>query len=128
MKNKKRLVFNCACGCGRQTATLHEIVPGSGNRDICIDYNIQLPLCMDCHTVAHLRSLLAGNSPLEEFTKKQNGTVAGLDNELIQGYLFGILGVDMYAVLRALSPSNSKEYLEEIKDSCKIIIMSFAIC
>ena len=125
MKNKKKIIFNCACGCGRQTATLHEIIPGSGNRDICIEYNIQLPLCSLCHTVAHLRFLLNEYSPLLKFTKKINNDIK-LDNTLIQEYLFSILDVDMYAVLRALSPSNTKEYLVKIKDDCHKVIMSFA--
>ena len=128
MKNKKKIIFNCACGCGRQTITLHELIPGNGNRKICEDYNIQLPLCIYCHTVAHLRFLRNDFSPLLKFTKKQNGTELKLDNELIKKNLFEILNVDMYSTLKAMSPGNSREYLDQIKYICLQGIMSFQAC
>lgn len=50
--NKPRTVYRCAI-CGKQTQTLHEIIFGRGNRHICIKYNVQAPLCIDCHPQAH---------------------------------------------------------------------------
>jgi len=37
------------------TETLHEIVFGHGNRQVCIDNSIQVPLCQRCHAIAHGR-------------------------------------------------------------------------
>ena len=125
MKNKPKKIYNCGCGCDRQTVTFHELIPGSANRTICEDHNIQLPLCVDCHTVAHLRPLLSGYSPLQEFVKEGSDA---LNNIAIQEHLFSILGVDMYEAWRAFSPSRSKKYLVEMKDICAESIKRFEIC
>ena len=52
---KKRGMFCCICH-RRKPAVLHEIFPGSFRRGLCVEYNIQAPLCVDCHNSAHGRS------------------------------------------------------------------------
>jgi len=35
--------------CGRTYASLHEIYAGTGRRQLCIKYKLQVPLCIYCH-------------------------------------------------------------------------------
>lgn len=53
MKNEHKIAWRC-CVCGSPTSTLHEIHFGRGCRDTCIKYHVQVPLCMTCHTTAHM--------------------------------------------------------------------------
>jgi len=38
--------------CRRPAADLHEIWGGRGIRQVCIKYNLQVPLCRECHNEA----------------------------------------------------------------------------
>ena len=57
MKKDNNKVYRCACGCGGHTSVLHEIIfgcrgrKGGNNRDICIEYNVQVPLTGICPTI-----------------------------------------------------------------------------
>ncbi len=52
MKPNKNITYYCSL-CGAYTSTLHEIIYGSLFRQISIDYNVQLPLCQNCHHGVH---------------------------------------------------------------------------
>ena len=52
MKNTKHIIFRCV-ECKKQTQTLHEIFFGHGCRKISVEYNLQVPLCEDCHRKPH---------------------------------------------------------------------------
>jgi hypothetical protein len=54
MKNKHNIMWQCAMPkCSNNTSTLHECFPGRMNRDYCIKYHIQVPLCPTCHYDVH---------------------------------------------------------------------------
>lgn len=39
--------------CGTPNAERHEVYPGTGTRQICIDEGFQVDLCPDCHRAVH---------------------------------------------------------------------------
>lgn len=39
--------------CNNPAVTLHELWSGHGIRDIAIAYDLQTPVCFDCHSKAH---------------------------------------------------------------------------
>jgi len=52
MKNDKHITFRCV-ECKAQTQTLHEIFFGTHAREISVEYNLQVPLCAECHMKPH---------------------------------------------------------------------------
>lgn len=95
MKYKKhRILYKCAL-CNVHTVTLHELVPGRGNKDVCVKFNIQLPLCVECHKLAH-----------SDVAKE------------IRSRLFSELCVDEFKAVRGVHTKKARWYLYEIKDHC----------
>ena len=114
MINDKKTTWHCAV-CNRYTNVLHEAFFGSSLRKISIEYDLQVPLCPICHTVAHTRDLLHGCTPLAEMRNKN-----GLDKKMIQSYLCDKLGIDRDRTSLAVNRMNDEdiEYLEKISKKC----------
>ena len=115
-----RILYRCA-GCGTHTTTLHELVPGHGNRKICEHYNVQLPLCPYCHLAAHNRH---GEIPKEI---KKIGFQEKTVNQIIGCYenIFGMY----FSHIRAEVISTKKErpLLESHKSIFAQIIKSYEV-
>ena len=105
MKNTKGHRFYCAI-CQDICDSLHELVPGRGNRKVCIEYNIQLPLCVVCNSVQ---------------------MVHGQHSKEWRNKLFEILGIDEYKAVQAIHNKNKREYLEKVKEKCEKRILSFLV-
>lgn len=105
MKGKKGILFYCVI-CNRICDSLHEIIFGRGNRDVCIKYNIQAPLCAVCNSsaIAH-----------------------GPDAMTYRHFLLvEFLQVDPARVVAEVrDPHSKREYLAEIKDHCKRQILKY---
>lgn len=52
MKYNPSITYYCF-ECGSFTSSLHELIFGNLYRQISIEYNIQVPLCVDCHHQYH---------------------------------------------------------------------------
>lgn len=100
---KPRGTFQCAI-CQRPTTKLHELVPGRGNRQVCVDYNVQLPLCLDHHLLAH--------SPESKKWRTE---------------LFTILNIDEDKTVQAVHNKHNRNYLEFMKDRCGKKINSYLL-
>ena len=124
MKNNKKTLWTCACGCNRATTTLHEIMHGWSARKISIKYNLQVPLHPTCHAVAHTRELLTGYTPLLKLRSE-----SGLDKKLIQSHLCDAIGIDRDRTSLAVNRMNDEdvEYLEKISKKCCIAIDNMRI-
>lgn len=119
--------YRCAV-CSRKADELHEVIFGNGNRLICINYNIQVPLCRCCHFVSHGRKLLQGYSPLQKYIKIElNGTNC-IDQHAIKEYfVYDILGLDYYDVAIAIRDKRKRQYLEDNKEHCLEMIKKFEV-
>jgi len=111
MKNKGTL-YHCAI-CQRHTTTYHEVFFGS-LRKKSEKFNIQIPICIFCHSKAHGRKYLDFPSPL-------SGT-----QEAIQRTLCGILMID-YRKTKSALMSRFSGYLDEVTDQCAEIIRSYEV-
>ena len=105
---KDGTVYNCVIS-DMPTDKLHELVPGSGNRSICIDYNIQVPLIPALHMTAHGR----GN--------KSDGTYSAQSYSQKQMFekLCEIMDIDPIKTWRGVKEISQRGYLEEIKEHCR---------
>ena len=119
MINKHNIMWRCPCG--RNTNILHEIFYGTSARKISIEYNIQIPLCPVCHTVAHTRELLNGFSPLLACRTKD-----GLNKVMIQTKLCDKLGINRNKTSLAVN-TYDLYYLNNIKNKCLGMIKTFEI-
>lgn len=52
VKNISKSLFYCV-RCGDLAAEIHEVIFGSLFRQISIEYNVQVPVCRNCHHMAH---------------------------------------------------------------------------
>lgn len=103
MKYNKKKSYSCVL-CGKITKTLHECFYGSANRKISIKYNMQVPLCNDCHIEAHK------------------------DKELWQMYLCQKLRINYSITKRMINNfTDNKAYFEGIKDKCLEKLKSWEI-
>ena len=119
-------LYRCA-ECNRQTTTKHEIIFGRGNRDICIDYNIQLPLCPSCHHTAHGIKLLQGYSPLQRFVKIEISGRQVIDQHKIKEHLLSKLRMNYYKTAMGVRNSMHRGYLDKNKKKCGEIIKTYEI-
>jgi hypothetical protein len=100
--NNPRTIWACA-RCGKHTQTLHEIIYGHGNRDICISYSIQAPLCIDCHNLVHTNK--------DKYTK-----------ELLNW--LGFFGDEVHEIIRAVLVKRYRKKLEDVFEMCEMKINS----
>lgn len=107
MKPSKDLTFRCVC-CGGLTNVLHEVIPGSGNRQLCIKYSLQVPLCIVDHRKAHGTYSVTHEKRPIDYAK-----------EFIEW-----LGLDYYSTLRAIKDKGNRQYLEDNAEKCKQKIMT----
>ena len=114
VKNKK-MVFKCA-GCGAHTVTLHEIFFGRGNRDICVEYNIQVPLCIECHKVPHGTHSISSMSPLATFNQNE-----------CKHYFCDILKIDPVKTALGVQSKTKRYYLKEVKEKCRIALLKMLV-
>jgi hypothetical protein len=118
MKKDVNKHYYCA-GCKGVTNVLHEIFPGDGRRRICIDYNIQVPLCQVCHAAAGGVYTPHGFSPLHRFRKTDKSRVWVLDQDAIaEHFCKDVLDINYWLALKALNNKLSRGYLEDVKDGC----------
>ena len=96
MNNQHDTTWHCVI-CQRETGTLHEVIMGTGNRQTCIDYNIQVPLCVPCHQEAH-----GGKGKQLRFKQ----------------WFCNLLEIDYHKTLQGIIYKRKREYLEEVKDRC----------
>ena len=100
----KKIDFNfttpkCAY-CGKLAADIHELIggksnkKGNSNRDTCIKYHIQLPLCREHHSYFE--------------SKKKISFIMGCE----------ILGIEGYSTYRAITERNAID-LQLIAEKCK---------
>ncbi len=103
MKYKSpRTVWACVT-CDTPTQTLHEVCHGHGNRQIAIEFSVQVPLCPACHVRAH-----------SEKRKYQ------------ESYLKW-LGLDYWTTIRAFHDIKLRGYLEMNREDCEKKIKSLEI-
>jgi len=129
MKNTKKLVYECAA-CRRGSRELHELIYGHGNRQVCIDYNIQAPLCPICHGAAHDKWTPHGNSPLYRFRKADmKCRKIVMDTHAIARYLCEeYLKQDYWQILAAVKSKMNRHHLIMIREECEKIIKNSIIC
>jgi hypothetical protein len=129
MKNTKKLVYECA-ECRGAARVLHEIIFGNGNRQICIEYNIQAPLCPLCHGAAHDKWTPHGNSPLYRFRKADMKTrKIVLDTQAIARHLCETyLHVDYWSILSGVKSKMNRQNLIMVREDCERIIKNSIIC
>jgi len=129
MKNNNKTVYECA-ECRGGARKLHEIIYGHGNRKICEEYNIQVPLCEICHGAAHDKWTPHGNSPLYRFRKADiNSKKITLDVKRIARHLCeSYLKLNYWDILIGVKQREYRHSLELVKDQCKKIIESSVIC
>ena len=125
MKRDHNHHYYCS-GCKAVTATLHEIFPGNGRRGICIQYNIQVPLCQVCHDAAHGKYTPHGFSPLHRYRKTHKSRLLVLDQDAIQEHFCNdILEINYYLTKRAINSRFCRSYIEVEQEKCekKLIAM-----
>lgn len=91
-------LYNC-CICGTPNAQIHEVFFGRGVRDLAIEYNLQVPLCVEHHN---------------------NGKDCAHNNKLFYQNMFcGLFGINRNACFRALDSHKhskvSRRYLCNVK-------------
>ena len=124
MINDKKTAWGCVC-CNRTTGTLHEIFHGTSNRKISVKYNLQVPLCPVCHTVAHCRELLNGYSPLLKFRHGDKS----ISKKKTQEYLCNKIGISRDRTSLAVNRMHDEdiEYLEKIAKQCANSIKNYEV-
>ncbi len=119
MKPSKQIIYRCA-GCGSACNTLHEIIFGNGNRPVCVEYNIQVPLCYVCHMAAHGQSTKHASTPLYRFKKRGQAGSMVLDQSAIARFFCDkILKVDYWDALRGVKDKSSRHLLEPMREKCE---------
>jgi hypothetical protein len=101
--------YKC-CLCGRPTKVLHEVLFTGKQRQVCIDYFVQVPLCIDHHSQRHF-------SP--DLTKHERRQ---MDIRFCE-----LLGIDYYETLRAVINKHNRGYLELNKEKCAKKIKSWEV-
>jgi len=113
---KDGTVYKCVIS-KMPTDKLHELVPGSGNRQICIEYNIQVPTIPDLHATAHGK----GEKNVRKMTYKEQK----YSQEQMYTLFCKKLDIDPIKTRRGVKEINQRWYLEEIKDHCRAKLKSF---
>ena len=103
----KNTIFRCIL-CTHHTTILHEVFPGRGNRKPCIEYNVQVPLCPECHTKAHATYSPNHEKRADDYAKD----------------FCEYLGVDYWSAYRAIHQKSFRTYLDGYKSQFKQKIMS----
>lgn len=88
------------CVFGHNHATEHHIFPGTGNRKICDDYGVVVPLCCDCHTGRYGYHNLKSKARLERW----------------RVWFCNYLKLDYELTLLAVNNKSHRGYLEEHKE------------
>jgi hypothetical protein len=99
MENNHKTTWLCAV-CGTPTQTLHECFFGRGNRNICIDYNLQVPLCPEHHDMAHGKR------------------VSVKSQDQWKRYFCELLDIMFIKAQFGVMSRHERGYLEEVKDKC----------
>jgi ABC-type Na+ transport system ATPase subunit NatA len=115
MKNNGMTLYICAI-CGNHTTTLHEVIFGRGNKKICQDYNIQVPLCQRCYSSAH--GIKDGNNFTEYDLMSQNDCIM---------YFCNLLEIDPEKTTQSVKQKSKHLQLDTIKDSCSLIIKGYEV-
>jgi len=115
MINKGLTMYNC-CICGNETTQLHEVIFGSANRKICVDYNLQVPLCATHHDTAHGKKHKPVNCEYDCMSQSQCYTT-----------FCEKLGIDPFKTFRAVKNKTERCYLDTISGSCLNIIKGYEI-
>jgi hypothetical protein len=106
---KDGTLFNCVIS-KMPTDKLHELVPGGGNRKVCIDYNIQVPIIPDLHDTSHGKGV---KDKMRMDYKEQE-----LSQEQMYILFCEIMEIDPVKTRRGVREIGHRWYLEEIKDHC----------
>ena len=114
MKNKRH-IFKCL-GCEDPTTTLHEIFFGTHGKQICIEYNLQVPLCPLCHLVPH------GKYTIDAHSKKPKFFHYNQSDALY--YFCSFLQINYYSAKQAVDSKRNRGYIIEMKDHCLQRIMT----
>jgi hypothetical protein len=102
MVNKHDTTWRCV-RCGTYTQTLHEVIFGRGNRQVCVDYHVQTPLCTSCHELVHTNK--------DKYVK-----------ELLN--FLGVFGDDIHGIIQGVLVRRFRNNLEVKKDEFKMKIDS----
>ena len=113
MVNKGLTMYHC-CICGSDTTQLHEIIFGSANRKICIEYNLQVPLCSKHHDISHGKKHIPVNCEYDCMSQSQCYT-----------HFCDILRIDPFKTFREVKNKSERHYLDTISESCSNIIRGF---
>ena len=89
---------------------LHEILFTGHMKKVCIEYNIQVPLCQRCHHQRHHAT---------DITKK--------GRKQMDIFMCEALGIDYYKALQSIAYKNKRSYLELVKERCKEKIKSWEV-
>ena len=103
MAEKKK--YRCI-GCEAWTETLHEIIHGHGRRELCVEYMIQVPVCIHCHNTAH--------GKINGRMNRINDGHSCVNTPYVQRKLCDLVGVDFYVLKPAVWNSYHKT-LEELE-------------
>lgn len=112
MKNDGTL-YAC-CVCDTPTTTLHELFFGKHYKPLCIEFNLQVPICAECHNSAHGKPTRK-KLPIDNYGQKK-----------CREMFAEILDVDIDLIFQALQPRADRKYLQEINQRCKDIILMYA--
>jgi hypothetical protein len=93
---------------------LHEVFPGNGRRIICIEYNIQIPVCLKCHNVCH------GHTVPEHYCR-----LNGWSQQEIQMRYCQEAGIDYDKVRFEIFNCVNREYLESVSSRCKLKLLEW---
>ena len=118
MINKHDKVWKC-CICNKHTSTLHEVFFGRGNRDICINHNLQVPLCPECHDNAHGKG---ASSITQDEYKYKFSAILGIDKEYAERE---VKMVEMYGLNDRYYDMGDRCYLRFVEDRCRKAIDRF---
>jgi hypothetical protein len=91
--------------CGAETTNLHEIFFGRGNKQICVENHIQVPLCEGDATNCHLK-------PHEQHKENEYSQDVWKEHFCIW------LGIDREKAEQAVQYKHQRQYLFEVKDKC----------
>lgn len=117
MVNKGKIVYECVV-CGMPTKVLHEVFFGTHARMQSVKHNIQVPLCVRHHNVAHGR---LPTEPIVIFEK--------FNQEECISFFCGVLGIDKWKTRLDLNNMDGeRRYLKEIETICLDAIKRHELC
>jgi len=85
----------------KPTGILHEIIFGNPSRDICIEFNIQLPVTWETHQNLHGHKVMGSMNPMMKFydQKQKKFSQDGMKADVIEN----IFGLNYFYVSQAVN-------------------------